>query len=145
MLNPFKDTDWNPDTAARRRFARSLVIGFPIIAALFTFSGWIKNHAISGWPLWLAIAGAGTGTVLWLIPQIAKPFYLAWYFLACCIGIVVSNLLLAGAYYIVFTPAGLLLRLCRRDSMHRRPDPSATTYWIKAEPVTDPARYYRQY
>ncbi|MFT4587452.1 MAG: hypothetical protein ACI9VS_002084, partial [Candidatus Binatia bacterium] len=30
MLNPFKEVDWNPDLPARRKFAVSLVIGFPI-------------------------------------------------------------------------------------------------------------------
>jgi hypothetical protein len=36
------------------------------------------------------------GVVLYLMPQIARPFYVAWYFLACCIGIVTSNALLIG-------------------------------------------------
>jgi hypothetical protein len=145
MLNPFKDTDWNPDLAARRSFARSLVIGFPIIATLFAFSGWLKAHTIPGWTLWLGVGGATAGVVFWVVPQIAKPFYLAWYFIACCMGIVISNALLIAAYYLVFTPAGFLLRLCGRDAMRRRPDPQASTYWRKAEPAPDPARYYRQY
>ena len=145
MLNPFKDTDWNPDIPARRRFARSLVIGFPAIAAVFAVVGWFKTHAFPGWTLWLGVIGAAVGAVLWLVPQIAKPFYLVWYFLSCCIGIVMSNALLAAAYYLVFTPAGLVMRALGRDPMKRRPDPQAKTYWRKAETVTDPARYYRQY
>ena len=145
MLNPFKDTDWHPDLAARRRFARSLVIGFPIIAMLFAVSAWVKAHAIPSWTLPLGSGGAAVGAALWLVPQIARPFYLAWYFLACCIGIVVSNALLIAAYYLVFTPAGVLMRLLGRDPMKRRPDPHAKTYWRKAETVTDPARYFRQY
>ena len=145
MLNPFQDTDWNPDLAARRRFARSLVIGFPVIAALFAILGWVKGHAFPGWTLWLGLGGASVGAVLWLVPQIARPFYLVWWFLACCVGIVTGNFLLAATYYLVFTPAGLLLRLLGRDALKRRRDPLAKTYWHKAESVTDPARYYRQY
>ena len=145
MLNPFQDTDWNPGLPARRRFASSLVIGFPVIAALLAVSGWVKAHAFPGWTLWLGLGGASLGTLLWLVPQIAKPFYLAWHFLACCLGIVVSNALLAATYYIVLTPAGLLLRLLGRDALARRRDPLAQTYWRKAEPAADPARYYRQY
>lgn len=145
MLNPFQDTDWNPGLAARRRFARSLVIGFPVIAALTAISGWVKAHAFPGWTLWLGGGGASLGALLWLAPQIAKPFYLAWHFFACCIGIIVSNALLAAAYYFVFTPAGLLLRLLGRDALGRRRDPLAKTYWRKAGPAPDPARYYRHY
>ena len=145
MLNPFHDTDWHPGPAARRRFARSLVIGFPVIAALLAASAWVKGHALPGWTLWLGLGGAAVGAGLWLVPQIAKPFYLVWYFFACCIGFVVSNALLAAAYYFVLAPAGLLLRLLGRDALNRRRDPLAKTYWRKAERVSDPARYYRQY
>ena len=145
MLNPFQDTDWNPGLAARRRFARSLVIGFPVIAALFATVAWVKGHAFPGWTLWLGVGGTSLGAVLWLVPQIAKPFYLAWHFFACCIGLVVSNALLAAAYYLVFTPAGLLLRLLGRDAIKRHRNPLAKTYWHKAASVPDPARYYRQY
>ncbi len=145
MLNPFKETDWHPDLAARRSFARSLVIGFPVIAALFAVTAWVKGHGFPGWTLWLGVGGASLGAVLWLVPQIARPFYLVWWFLACCLGLITGNLLLAATYYLVFTPTGLLLRLLGRDALARRRDPLAKTYWRKAERVTDPTRYYRQY
>jgi Saxitoxin biosynthesis operon protein SxtJ len=145
MINPFKDTNWNPDTAARRAFARSLVIGFPAIAAVFALIGWLKTGAVPGWTIGLAGIGAGAGAVLWLLPRIARPFYLAWYFLACCIGIVVSNALIAAFYYLVITPIGLVMRLFGRDTMRRRFDRAAKSYWADAERVTDPQRYYRQF
>jgi hypothetical protein len=145
MLNPFKDTDWNPDLPARRRFGRSLVIGFPIMATVFALTAWFRTHTLPGWTLWLGLGGAAAGAVFWLVPQIARPFYLAWYFIACCCGLVISNGLLIAAYYLVFTPAGLILRLLGRDAMKRRPNAQATTYWRKAEAAPHPARYYRQY
>ncbi|MGP3999334.1 hypothetical protein [Streptomyces sp. 8N706] len=40
-----------------------------------------------------------------------------------------QRLLLALAYYLVVTPAGLLSRLVR-DPLRRRPDGKATTYWV---------------
>lgn len=145
MVNPFKDTNWNPDTAARRSFAKSLVIGFPILAAVFALLGWLKTGAFPSWTLWLAALGAGAGVVFWLIPQIAKPFYLVWYFAACCIGIVISNLLIAAFFYLVITPFGLVMRIIGRDPMDRRWDKSKTSYWRDAERITDPQRYWRQF
>jgi hypothetical protein len=145
MINPFKDTNWNPDLAARRSFAKSLVIGFPALAVLFALSGWLKTHAFPGWTLWLAAIGAGAGVIFWLLPQIAKPFYLVWYFAACCIGIVVSNFLIAAFFYLVITPFGLLMRVFGRDPMKRRWDRSAPTYWHEAEKAVDPKRYFRQF
>ena len=145
MINPFKDTNWNPDLAERRKFARSLVIGFPALAVVFALAGLAKTHTFPTWTLSLAAIGAGAGVVFWLVPQTAKPFYLAWYFLACCIGIVVSNALLTAFYYLVITPVGLLMRALGRDPMQRRLDPAATTYWRDAEKGVDPRRYFRQF
>ena len=145
MINPFKDTNWNPDIAARRSFAKSLVIGFPALALVFTLMGWLKTGVIPHWTPWLAAIGAGAGAVFWLIPQIAKPFYLVWYFAACCIGIVVSNLLIAAFFYLVITPTGWLMRAIGRDPMARRFDRAAATYWRTAEKVVDPQRYFRQF
>lgn len=145
MVNPFKDTNWNPDTAARRSFAKSLVIGFPILAIVFSLLGFWRTGSVPTWTPWLAGIGAGLGVVFWLVPQIAKPFYLAWYFLACCMGIVISNLLLMTFYYTVITPIGLIMRLLGRDPMERRLDRSATTYWVDAEKSVEAERYFRQF
>ena len=145
MINPFKDTNWNPDLAERRKFARSLVIGFPALAVVFALVALVKTHAFATWTVWLALIGAGAGVVFWVVPQIARPFYLAWYFLACCIGIVVSNVLLAAFYYLVITPVGLLMRAIGRDPMERRLDPAAGSYWREAEKGVDPRRYFRQF
>ena len=145
MINPFKDTNWNPDLAERRKFARSLVIGFPALAVVFALLALLRHSHPGAGLVWLALGGAGVGAVFWIVPQIARPFYLAWYFLACCIGIVVSNALLTAFYYLVFTPVGLLMRVLGRDPMKRRLDPAAATYWQDAEKDVDPRRYFRQF
>ena len=59
MINPFKDTNWNPDLAERRSFAKSLIIGFPALAAIFTLTVWLKTHTLSSWTPWLAAIGTG--------------------------------------------------------------------------------------
>jgi len=146
MINPFKDVNWNPGLPEKRSFARSLVIGFPCVAAGLIL---INRLATGGWhpkgPLWLGGTGVAVGVVLYALPVIAKPFYLVWYFLSCCIGIVVSNLLLAVFYYLIFTPFGFLKRLFGRQNLSKSFDKKAATYWKNSEPATDPARYYRQF
>ena len=145
MLNPFKDTNWRPGTVEKRAFARSLIIGFPILAAVFAVVGFWRTGA---WPhgmLRLGLGGCGAGVVLWLLPQIARPFYLAWYFIACCVGFVMSNLLFAVFFYAVITPIGLVMRLLGRDPLQKRPGPARPTYWRDVEKPVAAARYFRQY
>ncbi len=145
MINPFKDTNWNPGPAEKRKFATSLVIGFPILAAVFALLGWLRTGTLPGWTLWLALIGAGLGVVLWIVPQIARPFYLVWYFAACCMGIVISNVLIAAFFYLVFTPIGLFMRTIGRDPLQKRFDRTRATYWRDVEKVVDGERYFRQF
>jgi hypothetical protein len=145
MLNPFADVNWNPGRAERRKFAVSLIIGFPAIAIFFAVIGWLTNHTWKPFFLWLGIIGLGVGIVLWLLPMIARPFYIVWYALACCIGLVVGNVLFSAFYYLVLTPMGLVMRLAGRDPLRRKFERGTPTYWQDAEKVVDPKRYYRQF
>lgn len=146
MVNPFKEVNWRPDMAERRKFALSLVIGFPCVAVLMFLA---IRLARGGWnpvpPLWVAGVGAGVGLVLWLLPGVARPFYVVWYGFACSVGLVVGNLLLMGFFYGVMTPIGFCLRASGRDPVKKSFDRSVSTYWVEAERVTDPRRYYRQF
>ena len=145
-MNPFKEVSWNPDVAERRKFARSLVIGFPCIAVVLLLAGWLKTGA---WKIQPPLIIGGTGLVIGLVllalPQIARPFYVVWYGLACAIGLVVGNVLLAVVFYILITGVGLAKRAVGKGSISKTFNKQAKTYWKDAKPVTDPQRYYRQF
>src|SRR5580765_5971293 len=110
MLNPFKDVNWNPGTRERRKFALSLMIGFPAIATIFSLLGWFAKHTWKPFFLWLGLVGFALGLVFWLLPQISRPFYVVWFFIACCMGIVMGNLVLVVFFFLALTPMGLLMR-----------------------------------
>jgi hypothetical protein len=146
MINPFKQVNWNPGARDRRKFSQSLLIGFPCMAIALLLMG---RLATGSWNFPLAVKvggiGAAAGLVFLVAPALIKPFYLAWYFLACCIGLVIGNLLLVIVFYSILTGIGLLLRAVRRTAIRRTPDKRATTYWQEARQPTDLRRYYRQF
>jgi hypothetical protein len=146
MVNPFKEVNWNPDPRERRKFALSLVIGFPCIALILLLLGYLRGK---GWNIPLAatigVGGLAVGLVLLAAPQIARPLYVAWYFVACCIGTVVGNLALGIVFFVLVTGVGLLMRAFGRQPVRKSFDRQAKTYWQDAEPVDDPNRYYRQF
>lgn len=92
--------------------------------------------------------GAAFGIALAAITAASKPagttLYRAWMVAFRPVGWSVSFLLLAGVYYAILTPTGLLMRALGRDPMERTIDRSATSYWVRRQPVTDPRRYFRQ-
>ena len=146
MVNPFKEVSWNPDLRERRKFALSLVIGFPCIALVLLLLGWLRGK---GWNLPLAAivggSGVAVGLLLLVLPQIARPFYVGWYFVACCIGLVVGNLALAIVFFVLVGGIGLFMRALGRRPVRKTFDKRAATYWQDAEQVDDPNRYYRQF
>ena len=148
MINPFVEVNWKPSLAERRKFALSLVIGFPCLALVLLLAGWALRgrwDANLTKALWLAAAGAAAGGVFGLVPQIARPFYIVWYFVACCFGIVLGNLLLGGFYYLALTPIGFCQRVFGRAAVVKNFDKHASSYWREAGPPAEPARYYKQY
>lgn len=145
MLNPFKDVNWNPGPAERRTFARSLVIGFPAVALFLSIVTRLTAHAWKPFFLWMGLVGLGVGLLLWALPQIARPFYVVWYFMGCCVGIVIGNVLFSAFFYLILTPLGLLMRATGRDPLGKKFSKDAPTYWRDAEKVVDVKRYYRQF
>jgi hypothetical protein len=145
MINPFKDVNWRPGTAATRAFGKSLVVGFPIVAGVLLLVSRWQSGVWPLWPLWLGGVGAAVGVICWGLPQIALPFYYVWYGVACSVGIVLSNTILALVYYLTVTPVGLALRCLGKDPMNRRFDRQAATYWVEAENRVDAKRYFRQF
>lgn len=146
MVNPFKAVEWNPSLAQRRKFALSLAIGLPVLAGVWLLLAWLRGATGLRVPaLWVGGLGLGLGLLLLAWPQLARPFYLVWYFLGCCLGIVVGNLVLSLLFYLMFTGLGLLMRALGRQSVRKGFDRGATTYWREAERIEDPERYYRQF
>jgi hypothetical protein len=146
MLNPFKDTNWRPDATELRSFGKSLVIGFPVLALVFAITSHV-THGATNLPLLLKFAGVGVaaGCLFMAVPPIGRPFYLIWYAVACCMGLVIGNVLLGLLYYVVFTGIGLLMRVFGRLKIRKAIDRQTTTYWKDAEQPAHPKRYYNQY
>lgn len=149
MINPFKEINWQPKEDDLRKFAKSLMIGFPCICLFFACIQWWKTgHFPSGNGGILMVSGIGfqVGLVCYYIHGIARPLYYVWYALAACVGIVMANLLFAVLFYGLFTPIGLFMRLIGRDplKLHWQKE-AATTYWQDAEPSPPASQYFSQY
>jgi hypothetical protein len=146
MVNPFREVNWNPGPQERRKFALSLIIGFPSVALVLLAIGWLRGRGLN-FPLAASVGGGGlaVGLLLLALPQIARPVYVAWYFVACCIGTVVGNLALGIVFFVLVTGIGLLMRALGRRPVRKTFDKRAATYWQDAEQVDDPNRYYRQF
>ena len=145
-MNPFREINWQPGRQERRKFAVSLIVGFPCVAVVMLIARrWHGGDGSFGFPLVVGGGGAVLGLILWAAPQIARPFYVAWYAAACCAGWLIGNVVLAAVYVLMFAPLGWAMRALGRRSFRKTFDRSAPTYWRDAEKPDDPVRYYRQF
>ncbi len=109
-----------------------------LCVAVGAYSLYKNGHA---WP-WLAGGAAFfLGTGLFLHP-VLRPIYVGWMKFAQILGWVNTRILLGVFFYLILTPAGLVMRLLGKDPMDRRFDRAARSYWIlrTQEPI-DPKRY----
>lgn len=118
------------------------------LLSLAVFAGWAAWRAYTGRTGLATLALGGAGVVLGLLgvtsPTSLRPIFTAWMALAFPIGWVVSRVVLAGIYYLVFTPIALVFRLKKRDALHRRRS-EATSYWTPKRQPADSTQYMKQF
>ena len=135
--------DLRPSEKQLRQFGWIALVGFPLAGVVLTQT----PIGAPSWVLWilLGLAGAmGLCALLGLTPVI-RPVYVVMMLVSWPIGVVLSTVLLALIYYLLFTPVSLLFKLIGRDPLNRRLDRGATSYWHVREKQRAPASYVRLY
>ena len=132
--------NWHPSLKELRLFAALEPVFFAIVGWLvaFRFRSPLAGIAI------FAI-GAAIGVMGLLAPRAIRPVYVLWMAAALPIGWLVSHAAMAGIFFLVITPIGLIMRACGRDPMQRRFDPPARTYWRERAESRETREYFRQY
>jgi hypothetical protein len=102
--------------------------------------------AVGLWPLLrhdrVREAVLGAAAVLLLAagfaPSLLHPLNRAWTAVGAALARVLSPVVMAALFYLVFTPCGLLMRLLGKDPLRLRFDRRAATYWIERTPPGPP-------
>ena len=94
---------------------------------------------------WIWGAGALFLLVYLAIPKARGTIFRVWVAITFPLGLLLSHLVLALSYYLVFCPIGLIMRVIGRDAMNRKMEPGAKTYWTPHRTGDDPARYFKQF
>jgi hypothetical protein len=99
------------------------------------------SAVLGAWPLlrarparlwWFAIS-IGLALVATACPGLLSRIKTIWFAVATRIAMVVTFVLLSVIFFAVVTPVGVFFRLIGRDTMGRRYDAKATTYWKMRE------------
>ena len=145
-MDIFDKLDRHPSPPEIRRFGLRTMAYAPM-AALAWFG--LLRVTTGDWlwhlPAVILTIGLVFGLACAGFPSLARPLHIGWHALIAALNWVVVSLSLFLVFYLVFTPAGLLLRLAGRRPLIHQPDIGRKTYWRPAEKVTDLRRYHRQF
>ena len=115
--------DWNPDRAGYRKFGIAVFVGFTLLGALgWLFGGSLaatreSGHMVWGALPWLTLVPLAVLLLSLFAPRACRPLYMAWMGFAFVMGTVMSTILLAVIYWVLFGGVATLFRLRRRDRM----------------------------
>ena len=134
------EIDWNPDSRRLRVFGLSAVAASAVLAAVLVLLWGVALF----WAMIVLTAGVAILLCSILSARMARAIYLVLTIVAMPIGMVVSFILLAAVYFLLFTPIALVFRLIGRDALRRSFDPAAGSYWVPHKPPASLDRYFHQ-
>jgi hypothetical protein len=143
--------DWTPDKAGYRKFGIAVFVGFTIIGALvWLFGGSLSATRETGrfvWGSlpWFTLIPAAVLLLSLTAPKACRPLYLVWMGFAFVMGTVVSTVLLAIIYWVVFGGIATIFRLRRRDRMALREPARGFSGWSEIAAAPAREQYQRQF
>lgn len=123
-----------------RWFGFILLLLFGMIGGIVL---WRSESWVAAGVLW-SVGGVGAAAY-YAVKPLRPPMYRGFMKAVAPIGWTISHLLLAVVFYLMITPIGAVLRLVGKDTMLRRWDTGAASYWARRPAPKDNQRYLRQY
>ena len=135
----YAEINKNPSAKELVKFGATFLGGMAVIGLLYYFV--FHDQALAK-GLWIA---GGVVFALSFIPPVARILYILWMGLGITMGLVTSPIILAVVFLVLITPVGLVFKLIQRDTMKRKMDKGAATYWEEYKETEDPATYVKQF
>ncbi len=134
------DFNIKPSAKMLREFGIIALFGFGLVGALLglKWEAWTASYVL--WAL-----GAVSFVLALVQPRLLLPLYVVLMVVAFPIGFVISNVILLALYFGLFTPFSMVFRLIGRDSMKRKFQPEAESYWIDRTDNKPVSQRFRQY
>lgn len=82
---------------------------------------------------WALVIGLLFFVLAIVSPQVLRSFKIHWAQFGLLLQKIISPLILAFLFYFIFTPIGLLLRLCKKDVLSLKMNSDSASYWLDSE------------
>jgi large-conductance mechanosensitive channel len=110
---------------------RALGIVFSIVFMIIALWPLIGDGAIRLWALIVAGAFLALGLIA---PKLLKPLNWVWFRFGLLLHKIINPIIMALLFFTTVTPIALMMKIFGKDSLHRKFDASAKSYWIERQP-----------
>lgn len=117
--------------AVKKSSERTFGLVFAAFLGLLAFLPLLHHGQVR---LWALIAAAVFLAVAVVAPRLLGPLNHLWFLLGRLLHRIVNPVIMGLLFFVVITPAALLLRLAGKDLLRLKRDPQATSYWIHRTP-----------
>jgi hypothetical protein len=117
-------------------------IAFPLFGTVFL----VRSLVTHQWRPHLFGVIAIFGLLCLLMPGPMTPLYRGWMYIGSTVVKAFSTIMLASAFYLLFTPYAVLTRLFRGRSLPSGPDRSLDSYWLtRPVPAQSKEQFFKRY
>jgi Saxitoxin biosynthesis operon protein SxtJ len=110
---------------------RGFGLTFAALFALFALAPLLSGGGVR----WIALAFAAVWLALAVLaPTLLRPLSRVWMRFGLLLHKIVNPVVMAAIFFVVMTPAGLIMRWLGRDPLRLALDRSASSYWIERRP-----------
>lgn len=120
---------------ARGPSERSFGFVFAAFFLLLALAPLRRHQPVRLWGLGLAVVFL---VLALLLPASLKPLNRAWMLLGRLLGKVTTPIVTGALFYLIFTPAGIVMRLLGKDPLRIAYDPKVPSYWRQRQPPGPP-------
>ena len=102
-----------------------------IVAGLFgVFFPWVLERAYPLWP-WVILAVLGSWALV--APDSLRPVYYGWMRIGLLLGKITTPIVMGMIFFLIVVPVGLVMRMAKRDALHRSFDRDLPSYRVQSE------------
>jgi ABC-type uncharacterized transport system permease subunit len=130
----------HPAASELAKFSR---IYLPAFVVLFGALLWWRSESMTPALITWAVGGIAAAGAL-ASAEVARLLFVGLQTVTYPLGLIVSTVVLAFLFFVVFTPIGLVMRAIGRDPLRLRAR-QASTHWLPYRQNDDPKHAFRQF
>jgi len=106
-----------------------------VMAAAIAILGLLRwaVHGFAHFPKWFLFVALAFLVLGLVAPRLLKPILFVWMRFALALNWLMTRVVLALAFFLLFIPTAIVMRVAGKDPLKRAWDPTAASYWEDAE------------